>query len=102
MHCHGGRANVRFLLDLLAAHGLHVCDLARVSSRTDPDPIRAAAAVALAEAPTARTAAILLDQYNGAFTAALDAILTAFAHNDNDMALTGLQRWRGGPASADD
>ena len=33
---------------------------------TEVDPIRAAARIALADAPTARTAAILLDQFHGA------------------------------------
>ena len=33
---------------------------------TAADPIRAAAQIALAEAPTARTAAVLLDQFHGA------------------------------------
>ncbi|HVS37856.1 MAG TPA: GTPase [Gemmataceae bacterium] len=82
LHCHGGRANVRFLLDLLAARGLHVCDWREFLRRTEPDPLRAAAAIALAEAPTVRTAAILLDQYQGAFAAALDAVIAALDRGD--------------------
>jgi tRNA modification GTPase len=91
LHCHGGRANVRFLFDLLAARGLCVCSWQEFLQRTDSNPLRAAASVALAEAPTVRTAAILLDQYHGAFAAALDAILTALHHNDVNAASTGLK-----------
>jgi tRNA modification GTPase len=90
LHCHGGRANVCFLLDLLAARGLCVCSWQEFLQRTDSDPLRAAASVALAEAPTVRTASILLDQYHGAFAAALGAILKALAHDDIDAASTGL------------
>ena len=86
LHCHGGRANVRFLLDLLAARGLRVCDWREFLRRTEPDPLRAAAAVALAEAPTVRTAAILLDQYHGAFAAALDAVTAALDRGDVNAA----------------
>jgi tRNA modification GTPase len=90
LHCHGGRANVRFLLDLLTARGLRVCSWQEFLQRTDSDAFRAAASVALAEAPTVRTATILLDQYHGAFAAALDAILKALAHDDIDAASTGM------------
>jgi tRNA modification GTPase len=90
LHCHGGRANVRFLLDLLATRGSRLCTWQEFLQRTDSDPLRAAAAVALAEAPTVRTATILLDQTNGAFAAALDAILTALDRDAIDMASTGL------------
>ena len=96
LHCHGGRAAVRFLLDLLAAHGARVCDWREFLRLTEPDPLRAAAAVALAEAPTARTAAILLDQYHGAFAAALDAATHALDRGDGDEASAGLDaltRW---------
>jgi tRNA modification GTPase len=90
LHCHGGRANVRFLLDLLATRGSRLCIWQEFLQRTDSDSLRAAAAVALAEAPTVRTAAILLDQTNGAFAAALDAILMALDRDAIDMASTGL------------
>ena len=82
LHCHGGRAAVRFLLDLLAARGPRVCDWQEFLRLTESDPLRAAAAVALAEAPTVRTAAILLDQYHGALAAALDAIAAALDRGD--------------------
>ena len=90
LHCHGGRANVRFLLDLLAARGLRVCDWREFLRRTEPDPLRAAAAVALAEAPTVRTAAILLDQYHGVFAVALDAVTAALDRSDVNAASAAL------------
>jgi tRNA modification GTPase len=74
-HCHGGRAVVQALLDQLTARGLRLCAWPEVVRRTEDDPLRAAAAVALAQAPTARTAAVLLDQHSGALGAALDAIM---------------------------
>ncbi len=95
LHCHGGRANVRFLLELLAARGLRVCDWREFLRRTEPDPLRAAAAVALTEAPTVRTATILLDQCAGAFAAALDAVTAALDRGDANAAsaaLDGLAR----------
>ena len=52
LHCHGGRANVRFLLEVLAGRGLRVCDWREYLRRTEPDALRAAAAVALAEGST--------------------------------------------------
>ena len=96
LHCHGGRAAVRFLLDLLAARGILVCDWREFLHLTEPDTLRAAAAIALAEAPTARTAAILLDQYHGAFAAALDAVAAALGRGAGAVASAGLDalaRW---------
>ncbi len=90
LHCHGGRANVCFLLDLFKSRGFHVCAWQELEYRTDANTLRAAATVALTEALTVRTAAILLDQVNGAFAAALNAILTALSRGDNQLALTGL------------
>jgi tRNA modification GTPase len=72
--CHGGRETVRLFLDLFRARGLLVCGWEEFLRHTDSDPIRAAAAIALARAPTARTAAILLNQQRGAFTRALSDI----------------------------
>jgi tRNA modification GTPase len=75
LHGHGGREVVRLLLDLFRAHGFQECSWQEFLSRTG-DPLRAAAAVALTAATTVRTASILLDQYHGAFGAAL-AVLVA-------------------------
>ena len=91
LHCHGGRANVCCLLDLLAARGLRVLPWQEFLQRTDSDPLHAAAFIALAQAPTVRIAAILLDQLNGAFNAAHDAILRALDRDAIDMATAKLE-----------
>jgi tRNA modification GTPase len=90
IHCHGGRAVVRLLLALLTQGGATACDWRDFLRRTDADPLRAAAAAALAAAPTVRTAAILLDQYHGALAAALDAITAALDRGDDAAAAAGL------------
>jgi tRNA modification GTPase len=90
IHCHSGRAVVRHLLGLLAEGGATACDWRAFLRRTGADPPRAAAAAALAEAPTARTAAILLDQYHGALAAALDAVAAALDRGDDGTATAGL------------
>lgn len=74
LHTHGGREVVRFLLDLLQAHGLVVCTWQELLHHTEGDSCRTQAAIALAEATTVRTASILLDQYHGAFDRAWAAL----------------------------
>src|SRR5262249_42363178 len=69
LHCHGGREVLRLLQGLLEARGVRSCSWHDFERRTTTDPLRALAPAALAEAPTARTAAILLDQYQGASAA---------------------------------
>jgi tRNA modification GTPase len=91
LHCHGGRANVTFLLDLLAGRGVRVCAWREFLRLTESDRLHAAALIALADAPTARTAAILLDQVNGAFAAALDAVTAAVDRGDQAAALKQLE-----------
>ncbi len=54
--------------------------------RQEPDPIAAAARIALAEARTERTAAILLDQYRGALHGAIRQIQAALAAGDRAAA----------------
>src|SRR5262249_28813097 len=63
LHIHGGREVIRYLHELFVAHGLTSCSWPDFLRHTSTDSFQAQAAVALAEAPTARTAAILLDQY---------------------------------------
>jgi len=58
LHCHGGRAVVELLLETLAQDGVTVCTWQELERRTNPD--RAVALIALTEALTVRTAAILL------------------------------------------
>jgi tRNA modification GTPase len=82
VHCHGGREVVRFLTDLLTARGLRPCPWEEFLSSAGMPAWQAEAAAALAHAPTVRTAAILLDQYHGAFAAALRGLLAALTAGD--------------------
>jgi tRNA modification GTPase len=86
VHGHGGREVVRFLLDLLVGQGLELCSWQEFLSLTMADRLSALAAVALAEAPTTRTAAILLDQQAGALGHALDAACAALDGGDANEA----------------
>ena len=77
VHCHGGVAAVRAVVDRLVESGCRQTAWQDWIGTTESDPIRVAARLALAEAPTIRTAAVLLDQYNGALTAAIQNALDA-------------------------
>lgn len=82
IHCHGGVAAVRAVINLLTARGCEPMRWQDWLIATSTDPICAAAQVALAEAPTARTAGILLDQYHGALATAIRATLAAATAGD--------------------
>ena len=90
LHTHGGRAVTEYVLDLFRDKGVAACAWEEFLRYTTPDPLRAEAAVALAEAQTGRTAAILLDQERGAFTSALEAIRRAGQRGDAVVMQTGL------------
>jgi tRNA modification GTPase len=96
VHCHGGREVVRMLLEAFAGRDLRPCSWQEFLRLTTADEVRAAAAVALAEARTQRTAAVLLDQYHGAFGRAVAAIHAAWDRGDLSEAgrlLEGLARY---------
>jgi tRNA modification GTPase len=96
LHCHGGREVIRLLLELLEARGCRICSWQELERSTTPDAFRHLAAAALAEAPTSRTAAILLDQYHGAFARVVEAILAALDAGDiahSAERLGDLARW---------
>lgn len=65
LHCHGGLAAVAHIEEILVSDGCRRISWQEWIARQEPDPLAAAARVALAEARTTRTAAILLDQYRG-------------------------------------
>ena len=87
VHVHGGREVVRYLQELFVAQGLESCSWQQFLEFTSADPLQALAATALAEAPTARSASILLEQYHGAFRQALQAIDTHLERDDTATAL---------------
>lgn len=82
VHCHGGREVVRWLLELLATHGVQIRSWQEFGRLTIPDPLRSAAEAALADAPTLRTASILLDQVNGALGQPVAAIHAALERHE--------------------
>jgi tRNA modification GTPase len=71
IHCHGGQAAAKAVADALTGDGAVRIDWHEWARTGERDLIAAEATIALAEATTERTAAILLDQYRGAFAAAL-------------------------------
>jgi tRNA modification GTPase len=71
VHCHGGGAAVRAVVRALVGQGCRPARWQDWLQSDDADPIRTAARLALAEAPTARAAGVLVDQYHGALAAAL-------------------------------
>jgi tRNA modification GTPase len=74
LHCHGGYAAAAMIEETLRQLGCRVVAWQQWISDSQTDPISAAALVSLADAPTRRTAGILLDQYHGALGRAFDAI----------------------------
>jgi tRNA modification GTPase len=90
IHCHGGPAVNRLIEELYTAHGAERCTWQELERRTAGPAWRVAAQEWLVQAPTARTTAILLDQYEGAFERAMQAIRAA----PPDTARPALERLR--------
>jgi tRNA modification GTPase len=79
VHCHGGTAAVEAVLGRLVNEGCQRLTWQEWIERCSPDRIVAAAQTALADAVTERTAGILLDQLNGALSAAIRDIVADVA-----------------------
>jgi tRNA modification GTPase len=80
----------------MEARGIQACSWRDLERSTTDDPGKVDALEALVEAPTVRTAAILLDQYHGTFTWAVNEILTALAAGQNaeaEQKLKNLARY---------
>jgi tRNA modification GTPase len=95
IHCHGGREVVRFLVELFLDQGITEVSWQEFLLRTQPT-LQAQAGGALAQATTPRVAAILLDQYRGAFESALRRVDSHLGHCEPRPALEGLRalaRW---------
>jgi tRNA modification GTPase len=82
LHCHGGSAAVARLEELLIDRGCRKVSWQDWARARETDPFAAAALVALADARTERTAAILLDQYHGALRTAFEAIEASLQAGD--------------------
>jgi tRNA modification GTPase len=91
IHCHGGPQVVRLIFEALTAEGARIVDW-RTFVSDGTDPLQALAALELAEARTARTAAILLDQYHGAFRDALTRAIDELERGDPPTILKDLAR----------
>ncbi|MCC6127108.1 MAG: 50S ribosome-binding GTPase [Pirellulales bacterium] len=72
LHCHGGLAAISAIERAFAERDFCAISWKDWTAENAEHPIAAAALVALADARTERTAAILLDQYRGALGGALD------------------------------
>lgn len=92
VHCHGGDAVSRAMLDSLAARGcrprawrelLAAIDHALAVSAAD-DRLAVEARLALADASTVSTAAILLDQWRGALRREVDSLRRLLADSSTD------------------
>ncbi|MGD0897271.1 MAG: GTPase [Thermoguttaceae bacterium] len=86
IHCHGGVAAVARIEQALVQSGAQRLSWQEWISRQEPDEISAAARIALAEARTLRTAAILADQYGGALRHAFETIQAALRRGENASA----------------
>jgi tRNA modification GTPase len=75
VHCHGGIAAVEAVVTRLAKEGCHRLTWQEWINRCTPDRAQAAARIALADTVTERTAAILLDQLNGALSGAIREVI---------------------------
>lgn len=85
VHCHGGEHNTRTLINALHSRGAVAADAEELAGEFESTPLRAAAARELMHAATARTAAILLDQHQGALDDSLTAIHRDLQAGRNDL-----------------
>ncbi len=91
IHCHGGRQVVDVILQTLRDRGAQVVTWQALERETSTDLLRSEAAIALALAPTARTAAILLDQFHGAMTRSVAEIKTLLESDERQRAAALLR-----------
>jgi len=92
LHCHGGSAVVAAICEALVAEGCLLQTVDQWAEETERDLIASAARLALAQARTERTAAILLDQYRGALAAELRAIVQFLTDQQQAAAAAALRR----------
>jgi tRNA modification GTPase len=88
VHCHGGLAAPQAILRSLAERGCEQLDWQSWLAASDTDPIRTEARQAIALARTERTAALLLDQLQGALARACREITQRISQSDRVSART--------------
>jgi tRNA modification GTPase len=96
IHCHGGQQVIAFLEEVISSHGVEVRHWTEFLHWATGRSLPVAALEELSKAPTPRTAAILLDQYHGAFERAVDSIRQAAAQSRTEEAQRRreeLARW---------
>lgn len=90
VHCHGGVAAAQRILAAFAAAGCHLESWRKWHSQRQPGALEAAAAGLLAEASTLRTAAILLQQQQGALRRDAERCLALLRERNVSGAAEGL------------
>lgn len=90
VHCHGGTAAVEAIVNRLVKEGCRRITWQQWINRCTQDPLQAAAQIALADAVTERAAAILLDQLNGALSAAIHEVISDVAAAEWSSAMEKL------------
>jgi tRNA modification GTPase len=90
VHCHGGRAAVRGVIGPLIQRGCCEISWRDWLRHSSDDALRAEAHIALADAPTARTMGVLLDQYHGALSGAIRSAMAAIEARDWQRTATTL------------
>jgi tRNA modification GTPase len=98
IHVHGGREVIRWLTELLVARGLETRPWAEYVERAlQGGDLASLLATHLTNAPTVRTAAILLEQTSGVLRQALQQLLAHLEAGERELyqaRLAELERWR--------
>ena len=92
IHSHGGAHSSQQILHDLAHAGCEVIGWQQRLAERSGCPFRAAAEAGLADAPTFRTASILLDQFQGALRRELEAIGTLVQQSNGSAAIERVEQ----------
>jgi tRNA modification GTPase len=95
VQCHGGPEVVSLLMETYAQHGVLACTWQGLEQLGTTPRWQQEILPLLVQAPTARSAAILLDQYQGALVQAITAIMTALDEGQHERAGAELARLAG-------
>lgn len=92
IHCHGGRAAPAAIIEALVQRGARACPSANWLFRHSLDTLELESQIALMNAATERTAAILLDQYRGALRGRIACVVESLDCGDMPGASRMLSR----------
>jgi tRNA modification GTPase len=92
VQCHGGPEVVRMLLEIYAGRGAQVCTWQELEQLGPRPAWQQQILQLLVEAPTARTAGILLDQFHGALGRKMTQLQAALEQGDAETAAAGLKQ----------